>query len=258
MKKQSEHLGYQFYRSIGTPAFKLLYHPKILNADRIPEDGPIILCGNHLHVWDQFPVVCATKRTIYWMSKKEYFEGRLAPFFKTSGCIPVDRQNNPTESKNIAIDCLNKGGAIGIFPEGTRNKFQVERIKYLQLEEMFNEIKVLMESNMINGQEGTKQFEYIENCMIQTADRMLMEKKNLEDRGFTVLEDDIILPFKYGAVSMAQKTNAQIVPFAVIGDYTINNKNLTVSFGEPFYVKDSLEKANAKLMESVRQLIKSI
>lgn len=257
MKNSSEHIGYQFYRSIGTPTFKILYHPTIINAEYIPESGPIILCGNHLHVWDQFPVVCSTKRTIHWMSKKEYFEGKLAPFFKTSGCIPVDRQNNPTESKNIAMDYLNNGSAIGIFPEGTRNKFQAEKFKFLQLEKMHNEIQNQLENYVIDEKAGIKQLEYIKERLKELSVNMEVEKSILESRGYSVNEEDMILPFKYGTVSMAKKTNAQIVPFAVTGDYTVNNKNLVVSFGKPFYVEDDLEKTNEKLMENVKQLIKN-
>ena len=33
---------------------------------------------------------------------------------------------------------------------------------------------------------------------------------------------------------MAQKSNATIVPFAVIGDYKIGNDNLVVNYGEGF------------------------
>ena len=58
------------------------------------------------------------------MAKKEYFEGKMTWFFKSSGCISVDRQNkeNAKIATNIATNLLKEGYAVGIFPEGTRNK----------------------------------------------------------------------------------------------------------------------------------------
>ena len=38
------------------------------------------------------------------------------------GCIPVDRANTDIKSVKSAMKVLRKGGAIGIFPEGTRNR----------------------------------------------------------------------------------------------------------------------------------------
>ena len=48
----------------------------------------------------------------------------------------------------------------------------------------------------------------------------------------------LLLPFKFGTVSMAQKTNATIIPFGIIGDYKFRSKNLTIKYGTPFKVKE--------------------
>lgn len=184
--------GYKLAKSILGPLFKLKCNPKIIGAEVIPSEGPIILCGNHMHVLDQCGPLIATKRVVHYMAKKEYFDSfKTRWFFKMVGCISVDR-GNPTEAKKAkekAIEILKKGGAIGIFPEGTRNK-----------------------------------------------------------------TDAFLLPFKFGAVSMAQKASATIVPFAVTGKYE-RNGNLIVRFGEPFKVDDiSLEEANDKLFNTIKSL----
>lgn len=194
MKKEKE-FGFKFAKVLLSPIYKLCYHPKVIGASKIPKDGPILLCGNHRHVLDQMPVLISTKRVVHYMAKKEYFTGKLAWFFKMVGCIPVDRSIHDESAKTRALNVLKNNGAIGIFPEGTRNK------------------------------------------TIGTKDEVLL------------------LPFKFGAVSMAKKTDATIVPFGLMGDHTVKNKNLTLVFGEPFKVGDmTLEVANKKLEESIRAL----
>ena len=101
--------------------FLAYYRPKFENVDVIPKEGPIIVCGNHIHLYDQCLPILSTKRMLHYMAKKEYFDSKMAWFFKKSGCISVDRENHGGTSKEIALDILNNGYALGIYPEGTRN-----------------------------------------------------------------------------------------------------------------------------------------
>ncbi|MEG0022422.1 MAG: lysophospholipid acyltransferase family protein [Bacilli bacterium] len=192
MKKLSS-WGYVVLKPLLGTIFKIYYKPTIINKEVIPKEGPILIVGNHKHLFDQCLAIIATKRVIHYMAKKEYWESKkTAWFFNISGCIPVDRQTKDEQAKKTAIEVLNNGGAIGLFPEGTRNK--------------------------------TK---------------------------------DFLLPFKFGTVSMASKTNATIVPFGITGDYIRNSKNLTIQFGKPFKVgKMTLEEANELLRNEVGNLMK--
>ena len=192
-KKFKGEFGYKLLTPLMRVLFNLYYHPKIINKEVIPKDGPILIVGNHKHVYDQCLTIMATKRVIHYMAKKEYFEGRLAWFFKFVGCIPVNRQIKDTAATAQALEILKNNGAIGLFPEGTRNK----------------------------------------------------------------TKDIFLLPFKFGTVSMAKKTNATIVPFGLTGDYKFRSKNLVVRYGTPFKVGDmSLEEANDKLYHEVEKLKK--
>lgn len=68
--------------------------------------------------------------------------------------------------------------------------------------------------------------------------------------------DAFLLPFKYGAVSMAKKTKATLVPFGVSGDYKFRSKNLVYIFGKPIKYDDDLDKANKKLEKAIGDLMK--
>ena len=60
--------------------------------------------------------------------------------------------------------------------------------------------------------------------------------------------NELLLPFKYGAVSMAKKTNNVIIPYSITGDYKLFSKNLKIVFGKPIDVsKLDIEEANKKL-----------
>ena len=126
--------GYKILKTILSPIYKLWYNPKIKGKENIPTEGPIILAGNHIHIMDQCNIIISTKRPIYYMAKKEYFdkqykEGKFSWFFRMAGCIPVDRTTKDEEAKSSAIQVLNSNNALGIFPEGTRNALKEDRIK---------------------------------------------------------------------------------------------------------------------------------
>ena len=113
--------GYSFLRGFLGFGFKLVYQIKITGKENIPVSGPVVVCGNHNHVHDQFPVILSTKRMIHYMAKKEYFDGKMAWFFRMAGCIPVDRSIKDESAKEEAISILEENEVFGIFPEGTRN-----------------------------------------------------------------------------------------------------------------------------------------
>lgn len=262
--------SYNKVRNIGVPMFEVALKPTILHKEYIPEEGPILLCGNHLHVWDQFPVICSTKRITHWMSKKEYFDSKLGLFFRKTGAISVDRFGNPHNATLEALNYLRIGSAVGLFPEGTRNHIKQEKI-----DEVYQNIKLEV---------SAEEFSDIIHKQNPLLSRLLLLEKLYHEKRITTKEfsdylldieeslkicartgiisseeydDSMLLPFKYGAVSMAKKTNAKIVPFGVTGDYKIGNDNLTVRFAESFKVKDmSLEEANQLLRNKVLTLVK--
>lgn len=183
---------YKFIKPILGSLYKFYYNPKIIGKENIPKEGSILIVGNHKHIMDQCNIIISTKRVVHYMAKKEYFDNKkVAWFFKASGCISVDRSKKDENAKNSAIEVLKSGGAIGLFPEGTRNR-----------------------------------------------------------------TDKLLLPFKFGAVSMAKKTDSYLVPFGISGDYKFRSKNLVIKIGKPFKINNmELEEANKLLEKKVANLI---
>ena len=67
---------------------------------------------------------------VHYLAKKEYFDGKFAWFFKLAGCIPVNRKIKDTKASTHAIELLKSGHAVGLFPEGTRNKTEEPLLKF--------------------------------------------------------------------------------------------------------------------------------
>jgi 1-acyl-sn-glycerol-3-phosphate acyltransferase len=69
--------------------------------------------------------------------------------------------------------------------------------------------------------------------------------------------DEIIMPFKKGAIKMAISTKSPIVPFAIIDDYQKFKKNVKIVFGNLYYPQTiDIEKENKILEDKVKNLIK--
>ena len=63
--------------------------------------------------------------------------------------------------------------------------------------------------------------------------------------------NDIIMPFKIGAVKMCKETNALLVPFVITGKYKWFGKGITIEFLKPRRVTEDLTLENDRLMECI-------
>lgn len=121
---------YKFLKIIYGRLLKILYKPTAYGIENIPEEGPIIFVGNHRHALDPIVVMTYTDRIVHYMAKESLFKGIHGKIFENIGLIKVYR----TKSNPIAVieakQVLEHGGAIGIFPEGTRNRTNQELLKF--------------------------------------------------------------------------------------------------------------------------------
>ncbi|MEU2560864.1 lysophospholipid acyltransferase family protein [Streptomyces longispororuber] len=111
------------------PLLRWVFRPRVEGLGNVPEQGPVIVAGNHQSFCDQFLLGVTLRRRISFLAKIEYFtqrglRGRLAAaFFRAIGAIPVDRSGNGAGKAAVeaGLGVLGRGGVLGIFPEGTRS-----------------------------------------------------------------------------------------------------------------------------------------
>lgn len=109
-------------RRIGIGLMYGLWKPRVLGAWRVPAAGPVVLAVNHSHNIDGPMVMGTAPRPVHFLIKREAFVGPLDPFLRGIGQLKVDRTTADRAAVIDALGVLERGGVLGIFPEGTRGE----------------------------------------------------------------------------------------------------------------------------------------
>jgi 1-acyl-sn-glycerol-3-phosphate acyltransferase len=111
-------LGYSLSKGIA----KTFFNYRVIGAENMIEEGPCIIAANHCSFFDPPLVGVACKRAIHYLARKSLLEWPvLGPIFPELNVIPVDRKNADRSALMGAIRVVKNGGAVLIFPEGTRS-----------------------------------------------------------------------------------------------------------------------------------------
>ncbi len=112
-------------RRVLNPAVTRLWDIEMTGYDRLPVDGPAILCPNHISFFDSAILTFTLPRNISFVGKAEYMDSWKTKFiFPAMGMIPIDRSGGG--KSDAALDAarvvLERGELFGIYPEGTRSR----------------------------------------------------------------------------------------------------------------------------------------
>ncbi|WP_354701418.1 hypothetical protein DSM112329_01730 [Paraconexibacter sp. AEG42_29] len=106
-----------------TPAVKWWGRLQVAGLEHLPEEGPVILAGNHDSWWDSVAVGIAglPRRQVKALAKASLWERPgLGRVLDGMGQIPINRGAGDAHALERAIQELRLGACIGVFPEGTR------------------------------------------------------------------------------------------------------------------------------------------
>lgn len=111
-------LGYSLSKAIA----KTFFHYRVIGADNMIEEGPCIIAANHCSYFDPPLVGVACRRAIHYLARKSLLKVPiLGPILPDLNVIPVDQKNADRSALLGAIRVIKNGGAVLIFPEGTRS-----------------------------------------------------------------------------------------------------------------------------------------
>jgi len=111
---------------LGWIGFRLVYRFyfgwRVHNAERVPLNGPVILASNHASFLDPPLVGAGIRRGINYLARESLFRFPVLGWILHQWqVVPVDRDGGGAKGLKAILDRLLAGGAIILFPEGTRS-----------------------------------------------------------------------------------------------------------------------------------------
>jgi 1-acyl-sn-glycerol-3-phosphate acyltransferase len=96
---------------------------EVRGTENVPRTGSLIVACNHISFWDPPLVGAAIQREMHFLAKEELFSTPiLGPLIRSVNSIPIRRGGADLTGLARAIEKLKSGGALLIFPEGSRMK----------------------------------------------------------------------------------------------------------------------------------------
>ncbi|HEU0114802.1 MAG TPA: lysophospholipid acyltransferase family protein [Thermomicrobiales bacterium] len=110
-------------RALALPLLAATIRFRIVGLEHVPASGPLLVAANHLHNADPLLLGLAMPRPIHFMAKRELFANPvLGWLLRRADAFPVDRGRADRGAIRAAEDRLQRGFAVGVFPEGTRSE----------------------------------------------------------------------------------------------------------------------------------------
>ena len=101
---------------------KIYYRAEIIGLENVPQNEPLIICGNHRTYLDPPLIVATAKRDMRFLAKEELYKNKfLAALGWVFEAIPVKRDEKDVTAIKESLKALKDGQCIALFTEGTRN-----------------------------------------------------------------------------------------------------------------------------------------
>jgi 1-acyl-sn-glycerol-3-phosphate acyltransferase len=102
--------------------FWLFSDLRVYGVENLPPEGAVILVANHLTNFDVFPMQFVLPRLIFYMAKAELHQNKIMDaILRRLGAFPVYRGERDEWAFHHALQVLEQGQVLGMFPEGKRS-----------------------------------------------------------------------------------------------------------------------------------------
>lgn len=115
-------------RPVGRVLFRSAFRLEVIGRHHVPRRGPVLLAGNHTGFLDGPLVWALSPRPAAFLAKSELFVGPLSRVLGWLDQVPVHRGRPDRTALHTALGLLREGGALGVFPEGTRGAGALESV----------------------------------------------------------------------------------------------------------------------------------
>jgi len=105
------------------PLWRAAFRMRIEGRHYFPLQGAVLLASNHRSNLDPFFLGVASPRQIHFMAKAELWRVRLlGRVIEAFGAFPVNRGEADRTAVRRALELLDGGAVVGLFPEGHRHR----------------------------------------------------------------------------------------------------------------------------------------
>ncbi len=98
-----------------------VYRIEIVGKENEPEEGPFLVCANHISNQDVVILAASLKHQVRFLAKAELFKvpllGRL---IRALGAYPVERGKGDVGAIKNTLKLIDEGEVVGIYPQGHR------------------------------------------------------------------------------------------------------------------------------------------
>jgi 1-acyl-sn-glycerol-3-phosphate acyltransferase len=115
---------YTFVAAVSWPFVKWLYRLRAEGVENLPQEGGFVLAANHVSNLDPWPLGIPVwpRRYLRFMAKSELFWWPLGPLIRAGGAFKVRRGERDVEAMKRAVDLVDQGHIVVMFPQGTRQR----------------------------------------------------------------------------------------------------------------------------------------
>lgn len=114
-------LFYRIWRIIFLFILKAFFGFEVKGREHLLVEGGFILASNHVSFLDPAALGCACPYPLNYMARHDLFKVPfLSQWMRSVGVFPVKRESADLSAIKEAIHRVKRGGALGLFPEGTR------------------------------------------------------------------------------------------------------------------------------------------
>lgn len=122
---------YGFARTHFSRPLRWMFRIRYEGSENMPVSGPVILCSNHRSDIDPVLLGVVLPRNLFFMAKASLFKIPLfSRLIRSLGAFPVRRGAGDREAIRRALEIVQNGDVLAMFPEGHRRKAGGELLRF--------------------------------------------------------------------------------------------------------------------------------
>ena len=114
--------AYEFVRLVLTPYLALFFRTRVIDSDKVPAEGHVIIAPNHFSFLDHFFIAVYLRRKVQFLAKSQLFNPPMQFIYSHGGVFPIQRGRRDEEAFKTAHAVLGRGDIVVMYAEGGRSR----------------------------------------------------------------------------------------------------------------------------------------